>query len=62
MTRLLQHLLSAPLDPRARDPREAFAPSWIDDDIALGCECATPALQFEQWDPALPQTPSAPAY
>jgi hypothetical protein len=22
---------------------------WSDDDIALGCECANPALQIDRW-------------
>jgi hypothetical protein len=22
---------------------------WTDDDLALGCECANPALQIERW-------------
>jgi hypothetical protein len=29
------------------------ASRWLDDDIALGCECADPALQIDCWqDPA----------
>ena len=33
---------AAPLDANAR---------WLspDDDVALGCECANPALQIERW-------------
>ena len=29
----------------------AVAAQWlhIDDDVALGCECADPALQIERW-------------
>ena len=60
MSRLLQQIL-APLDAHARDAREhAFLPSAADDDLALGCECANPALQFESWEPAAtPQGPAA---
>ena len=26
------------------------APAWqFDDDLAIGCECANPALQIERW-------------
>ena len=60
MSRLLQQIL-APLDAHARQAREnAFLPSASDDDLALGCECANPALQFESWEPAAtPQGPAA---
>lgn len=35
---------------------DALSSRPIDDDVALGCECADPALQIEQWqDEALPQ-------
>ena len=29
----------------------AMAAQWlkVDDDVALGCECADPALQIERW-------------
>ncbi len=30
-------------------PQDRMAPQRIDDDIALGCECANPALQIERW-------------
>ena len=26
----------------------------LDDDFALGCECADPSLQIERWNEALP--------
>ena len=61
MPRLLQQLL-APLDPLTRDPREFAAQPAQDDDLALGFECATPALQFEAWDPAHLQQGPAGAY
>ena len=60
MSRLLQHILG-PLDADTRDAREhAVFPSTSDEDLALGCECANPALQFESWEPAAtPQGPAA---
>ena len=59
MSRLLQQLL-APLDANSRDAREHAPQSAFDDDLALGCECANPALQFESWEPAAtPQGPAA---
>jgi hypothetical protein len=60
MSRLLQQIL-APLDADARHAREhAFFQPAADDDLALGCECANPALQFESWEPAAtPQGPAA---
>ncbi len=59
MSRLLQQIL-APRDANQRDAREnAFSPSAFDDDLALGCECANPALQFESWEPAaMPKGPA----
>ena len=40
---------------------EGFA-SWpMDDDVALGCECADPALQIERWGQEAAQLP-APQY
>ncbi|MBG9387797.1 hypothetical protein [Caenimonas aquaedulcis] len=46
----------AALDPQSfhRVPPAALvqaAAGWfdIDDDVALGCECADPALQIERW-------------
>ena len=30
--------------------RYSFAASFEDYDIALGCECADPALQIERWN------------
>ncbi|HYF43273.1 MAG TPA: hypothetical protein VEA35_12650 [Ramlibacter sp.] len=30
-----------------------------DDDVALGCECAYPALQLEAWEPQRPVLPAA---
>lgn len=42
---------AAPVDA----PSAPFAP---DDDLALGCECANPALQIERWwQEALPAPP-----
>jgi hypothetical protein len=41
--------------PTAAHPAAATAAAdlspgrWSDDDIALGCECANPALQIERW-------------
>ena len=60
MSRLLQQIL-APLDANTRDARDhAVLQSAADDDLALGCECANPALQFESWEPAAtPQGPAA---
>lgn len=60
MSRLLQQIL-APLEADTRDARDhAFSQSASDDDLALGCECANPALQFESWEPAAtPQGPAA---
>jgi hypothetical protein len=29
--------------------QEPLAMASMDDDIALGCECANPALQIERW-------------
>lgn len=40
----------APHTP-ANVPANAQALAWdFDDDLALGCECANPALQIERWD------------
>jgi hypothetical protein len=36
----------------------ADVPVSLDDDLAIGWECACPALQLEGWEPA-PSTPSA---
>jgi hypothetical protein len=60
MSRLLQQIL-APLHADACDSRDhAFSQSISDDDLALGCECANPVLQFESWEPAaMPQGPAA---
>jgi hypothetical protein len=34
---------------------------WLDDhDIALGCECANPALQIERWDHEAANPPRKP--
>ncbi|KQT08744.1 hypothetical protein [Ramlibacter sp. Leaf400] len=62
MARLLQHLLAS-FDHDAQDARDRTANSLMDDDLALGCECANPALQFESWEPAaaVPMGP-APSY
>ena len=54
MPRLFQQLLS-PLDPRGGGAAAPLLPQ-VDDDVALGWECANPALQFESWEPA----PAAP--
>ena len=61
MPRLLQQLL-APLDRIALDPREPAGRPAPEDDLALGCESANPALQFEAWEPSLPVQGPAPAY
>lgn len=38
--------------PAGMPPGTALAAAaWLDDDIALGCECADPALQIERWSP-----------
>lgn len=57
MPRLFQMLLSSPL-ARRRDanPTQGAQFEDEDEDLALGWECANPALQFEGWDP----TPSMP--
>ena len=49
MARLLQQLLS-PLEPILPHGAQQAA-STRDDDVALGCECADPSLQFEGWEP-----------
>lgn len=62
MARLLQHLLS-PFDAQARDARDRSGAALIDDDLALGFECANPALQFEAWEPApVLSTVTTPSY
>ena len=62
MSRLLQQIL-APLDADPRDARDRtlFQPA-ADDDLALGWECANPALQFESWEPAATTPGSAGSY
>ena len=40
---------------------EHFAQWQMDDDVALGCECADPALQIERWGQEAAQLP-APQY
>lgn len=58
----LQHLLAS-FDHDAQDARERGANSLMDDDLALGCECANPALQFDTWEPAAAvPTAAAPSY
>jgi hypothetical protein len=48
-------MADARLDPQHSSRTEpaalAGAAHWleIDDDVALGCECADPALQIERW-------------
>lgn len=35
----------------ANVPANAQVMAWdLDDDLAIGCECANPALQIERWD------------
>ena len=36
---------------------ENFVQWQIDDDVALGCECADPALQIERWGQEAAQLP-----
>jgi hypothetical protein len=33
----------------------------VDDDVALGCECADPALQIERWGPEIQPFPQSPS-
>jgi hypothetical protein len=61
MSRLLQQIL-APLDASARDARELAHQPASDEDLALGCESANPALQFEGWEPAATPQGSTAAY
>lgn len=62
MPRLLQQLL-APFDPIVHPAPAVARDAPSDEDIALGCECADPALQFESWEPAsLLQQPAAAPY
>ena len=36
--------------PNRLPPGSLMPPAWTDDDdLALGCECANPALQIERW-------------
>ena len=55
MPSMFQQVLSAtgpamPIEQRAVTVRE-------DDEVALGCECAYPALQFERWEPEFAAAP-----
>lgn len=61
MSRLLQQIL-APFEGATREAREHALQPAPDDDLALGFECANPALQFESWDPASTPQGSATAY
>lgn len=49
------HQLQRPLSPQALE----LSAHWlsVEDELALGCECANPALQIERWaqESALPQ-------
>jgi len=56
MPRLFQMLLSSPLAPRSDARPAQGAQSFEDEELALGWECANPALQFDGWEP----TPSMP--
>lgn len=47
MEKLSKSLPRCPSDPPASLPDAARVP--IDDDLALGCECADPLLQIERW-------------
>ena len=49
-----------PLEAFAADTPAADADAR-DDDVALGCECACPWLQFEAWDPVPVPQAGAPA-
>lgn len=46
---------------RAAAALAATSAPWlpVDDDLALGCECANPALQIERWaqEASVPQGP-----
>ena len=43
-------LQPAPAHPTAPAAAADASARWsIDDDVALGCECANPALQIERW-------------
>jgi hypothetical protein len=36
-------------DPASAQPAPMMAMAPMDDDYALGCECADPSLQIERW-------------
>ena len=59
MSRLMHQLL-APLDPLLQDVRDCASSAAIDEDLAIGFECAYPALQFDSWEPAS-ASPQGPA-
>lgn len=43
---------TAPAPDSASTHAQSGAANWSDDgdDVALGCECADPALQIDRWD------------
>lgn len=47
-------LNEAPAGATGRAGDEALTQWMDDDDIALGCECANPALQIERWHHEVP--------
>lgn len=50
-----QHALTS-LTPNNSDAADDAAARWFaDEDMALGCECANPALQIERWGQEAPQ-------
>jgi hypothetical protein len=49
-------LNEAPAGGTGRVGDEALMQWMEDDDIALGCECANPALQIERWHHEVPPT------
>lgn len=55
-----------PLSPARAEPARtvvATTARWlgIDEDLALGCECADPSLQIERWDQEVEHLPGSPA-
>lgn len=59
MPRLLQELF-APMEAATGEAPQA--PAAAEEDLAIGWESATPALQFEGWEPAAVPSLGAPAY
>jgi hypothetical protein len=62
MSRLSQQFHSLAAPHSAADLIDTTA-RWfsIDDDVALGCECADPSLQIERWGQEAVPLPMTPA-